>query len=141
MHDHLYQLNKLEEGILISIHHQEVQKQQQKAWHGHHIKMKEIDWSKQWKIFIEWGLKDDYWKLETKFLAKVGIRHLLGAPQIFYFERWKEEETKFIVIQFHEIYLWLDIMIEITSELIHRITNIPKMGVQVQKTSNASAWM
>jgi hypothetical protein len=36
--DHLYQLNKLEEGILIAMHHQEVQKQQQKAWHDRHLK-------------------------------------------------------------------------------------------------------
>jgi hypothetical protein len=38
MNDQLYQLNKLEEGILIAINHQEVKKQQQKSWHNHHIK-------------------------------------------------------------------------------------------------------
>jgi hypothetical protein len=34
------------------------------------------------KIFIEWGLEDGCWKPETKFLAKEGIKHLLGAPQV-----------------------------------------------------------
>jgi hypothetical protein len=40
--DRLYQLNKLEEGILIEMHHQEVKKEQQKAWHDHQLKNKEI---------------------------------------------------------------------------------------------------
>jgi hypothetical protein len=42
LNDQLYQLNKLEEGILIAMHHQEVQKKQQKAWHDRHLKKKEM---------------------------------------------------------------------------------------------------
>jgi hypothetical protein len=40
MNNRLYQLNKLEEERLIAIHHQEVQKKQQKVWHDHHINKK-----------------------------------------------------------------------------------------------------
>jgi hypothetical protein len=39
--DCLYQLNKMEEGRFIAMHHQNVQKQQQKARHDCHLK-KEI---------------------------------------------------------------------------------------------------
>jgi hypothetical protein len=35
-------MNKLEEERLIVIHHQEVQKQQPKSWHDHHLKKKDI---------------------------------------------------------------------------------------------------
>jgi hypothetical protein len=38
----MYQLNKLEKERLIAINHQEVQKQQQKAWYDRHIKKKDI---------------------------------------------------------------------------------------------------
>ena len=36
------QLSKLEEHRLISLQHQEIQKQQQKAWHDHNIKNKNL---------------------------------------------------------------------------------------------------
>jgi hypothetical protein len=39
-YDRLYQLNSLEEGILIAMNHQEFQKKQHKAWHDRHLKKK-----------------------------------------------------------------------------------------------------
>jgi hypothetical protein len=42
MKNQLYQLNKLEEGRLIAIHHHEVRKQQHKSWNDCHIKKKDI---------------------------------------------------------------------------------------------------
>ena len=41
-HERLFQLQKLEEDKIISIQHQETQKQQQKAWHDINIKSKNI---------------------------------------------------------------------------------------------------
>jgi hypothetical protein len=38
INDQLYQFNKLEEERVIEMHHQEVIKQQYKAWHDHHLK-------------------------------------------------------------------------------------------------------
>ena len=40
--DRLLQLNKLEEHRLMAIQHQEIQKQQQKAWHDRNIKNKNL---------------------------------------------------------------------------------------------------
>ena len=40
--DPLIQLSKLEECLLISLQHQEIQKQQQKAWHDRNIKNKNL---------------------------------------------------------------------------------------------------
>ena len=39
-HERLFQLQKLEEDIIVSLQHQESQKQQQKAWHDRNIKSK-----------------------------------------------------------------------------------------------------
>ena len=36
----MFQLQKLEEDRVLAIHHQEAQKQQQKAWHDRNIKSK-----------------------------------------------------------------------------------------------------
>jgi predicted house-cleaning NTP pyrophosphatase (Maf/HAM1 superfamily) len=41
-HERLFQLQKLEEDIIIALQHQEAQKQQQKAWHNRNIKSKKI---------------------------------------------------------------------------------------------------
>lgn len=41
-HERLFQLLKLEEDGVISLQHQESQKQQQKAWHNRNIKLKII---------------------------------------------------------------------------------------------------
>ena len=38
----MFQLQKLEEDRVLAIHHQEAQKQQQKAWHDRNIKSKNI---------------------------------------------------------------------------------------------------
>jgi hypothetical protein len=70
--------------------------------------LEDINWSKQWNFFIEWGLEDGCWKPDKKFLAKARIIHLLGAPQIVDFMQWKEEETKFLVNRYHDGYLSLD---------------------------------
>ena len=40
--DRLLQLSKLEEHQLIAIQHQEIQKQQQKAWHDRNIKKQKL---------------------------------------------------------------------------------------------------
>ena len=64
--DQLFQLTKLEEHRLITIQHQEIQKQQQKAWHDRNIKNKNLSIGdlallcnsrvkgKPKKIHIEW---------------------------------------------------------------------------------------
>ena len=38
----MFQLQKLEEDKILALHHQEAQKQQQKAWHDRNIKTKNI---------------------------------------------------------------------------------------------------
>ena len=38
----MFQLQKLEEDRVLALHHQEAQKQQQKAWHDRNIKTKNI---------------------------------------------------------------------------------------------------
>ena len=40
--DQLFQISKLEEHQLIALQHQEIQKQQQKAWHDRNIKNKNL---------------------------------------------------------------------------------------------------
>ena len=40
--ERMFQLHKLEEDRVLTLHHQEAQKQQQKSWHDRNIKTKNI---------------------------------------------------------------------------------------------------
>jgi hypothetical protein len=95
--------------------------------------LEEMDWSKQWKNFTKWGMEDGHWKTETKFLENAGIKHLLGAPQVVDFGRWKEEATKFIISRYHEGYVWLDEPIAITRGIIHKSWAFQRQGSVYQK--------
>jgi hypothetical protein len=86
-------------------------------------------------------MEEGCWKAETQFLEREGIRHLLGAPQIIDLGHWKEEATKFIVIDIMKDISGLTKPIVVTGGLIHRITGILKAGVKVPKTTNANDWM
>jgi hypothetical protein len=90
MNDRLYQLNKLEEERLIVIHHQEVQKKQQKVWHDRHIKKKDIK-EGDLVLLYDSHIKGKPRKLETTWLGPyvvedirptgvVQLRTLLGKP-------------------------------------------------------------
>jgi hypothetical protein len=90
LNDRLYQLNKLEEGRLIEIHHQEVQKQQQKAWHDRHLKKKEMN-NGDLVLLYDSRVKGKPRKLETTWLGPyiiedirptrvVQLQTLLGHP-------------------------------------------------------------
>jgi len=81
------------------------------------------------------------WKVETEFLEKVGIRHILGAPQVADMGQWKEEAAKFIFSWYHQGYLWLDQPIEIIDRLLYRILGIPRVGDKVPKSTNTNNWM
>lgn len=84
-----------------------------------HARLEELDWSKQWKNFTEWGMENGCWKPETESLAKPTIRHMLVAPQVAKLGRWKEEAAKFILSRFHQGYIWLNNPIAVTGGLIH----------------------
>ena len=43
----------------------------------------------------------------------------------------KDLAAKYIVIIFHDGKLWLDNLVEITEDLIHHVTGLPKIGERV----------
>jgi hypothetical protein len=69
------------------------------------VKMEEKYWSKNWINFTEWEMEEGSWKAKIEFLEKIGIQHILGAPQVADMGRWKEEEEKFSVSWYHQGYL------------------------------------
>lgn len=66
--DILFQLQKLEEDILNSIHHQEVKKQQQKTWHDISLRDKNI-FLGDLTLLYDSRIKEKPRKLETTWLG------------------------------------------------------------------------
>jgi hypothetical protein len=90
VNNRLYQLKKLVEEILIAIHHQEVQKQQQQALHDRHIEKKYIK-DGDLVLLYDTRIKGKPKKLEITWLrpyivenirpiGAVQLRTLLGKP-------------------------------------------------------------
>ena len=66
--ERLFQLQKLEMDILNSIHHQEVQKQQQKIWHDRNLRSKNISLG-DLVLLYDSRIKGKPRKLETIWLG------------------------------------------------------------------------
>jgi hypothetical protein len=80
----------MEDGILITMHHQEVQKKHHKGWHDRHIKKKDIK-NRYLVLMYDSRIKGKPRKLETTWLGSyvvedirptgaVQLRTLLGHP-------------------------------------------------------------
>jgi hypothetical protein len=69
------------------------------------------------------------------------IGHYLGSPHIIDLGGWKEEVDNFIINQYHGSHLWLEHLLGITGNLIHRIIIVPHGGDLIPKTPNPSYWI
>jgi hypothetical protein len=65
---HFYQLNQLEEEIMLAQQHQETQKNQQKSWHDRHLKKKDIN-DGDLVLLYDSQVKGKSRKLETAWLG------------------------------------------------------------------------
>jgi hypothetical protein len=71
----------MEEGILITMHHQEVQKQQQKAWHDRHIKKKDIK-NGDLVLLYDSRIKGKPRKLETTWLGPYVVEDIRSTRAV-----------------------------------------------------------
>ena len=81
--DRLFQLSKLEEHRLMAIQHQEIQKQQQKAWHDRNIKHKNLAVS-DFALLYNIRIKGKPKKLHTEWMGPyiVDEIHPNGSVQL-----------------------------------------------------------
>ena len=73
--DRLFQLQNLDEDRINSIHHQEVQKQQHKAWHDMNLKTKNISLGDLVLLYVK-KIKGKPRKLETTCLGPYIVEQL-----------------------------------------------------------------
>ena len=73
--DRLFQLNKLDEHRLMAIQHQEIQKQQQKAWHDRNIKNKILSVS-DLALLYNSRIKEKPKKLHTEWMGPYVVEEI-----------------------------------------------------------------
>ena len=80
----------------------------------------------------EWGLTEkNMWREPTTIISNSDIVRYLDATQIAKMGNLKDLTTKIVVSRFHDGKLSLENPIEITEDLIHHVTGLPRIGEKV----------
>ena len=95
-------------------------------------KTEEQIWDSQKKQFREWATRvktDGIDRAAPIYQAGLGL--YLGAPQIARFGNLKDLAAKYVVSRYHDGKFWLENTVELTAELLHRITGLSMTGAPV----------
>lgn len=95
-------------------------------------KTDECNWGAQQTLLKKWGLTErNQWGIPARLLHKGWILTYLSAPQIKKMGNLKDLAAKYGVSKFHDGKIWLDHPVQITKNLIHHVTRLPRIGEKV----------
>ena len=91
-------------------------------------KVQETSWEKTWAEIKEWAYVDKKMTQEAEKISHSTIMSYMNTPFMAIFGEMKETAVKFIITRYHNGKFYFDRPVEISGEVIYKLTSLSNQG-------------